>query len=162
MLFVKLYYNIYGWYYRKKFNKYIKQKLLNLQNLESQNFLGGWSNESKQLLNTEKFYTKSFDTQGWKKYYSEKEYFQIINIDNYTKSYYTKHLIKINDNQTCFYQGFLNINNQKNGKGTLITKESKFEGYWMNDELYGWGIITNANGYIYEGKYISNWSIIAF
>ena len=152
---MKLAANIHGWIYRIKFFKRIKQELLNEQNKYYEDYSNKFSPILKVFLDIEKFYKKTYDNSKWKEFYTEKEYLNdFANEEKFKNSFYRKIFIGwTNDNNQFFYNGFLNINNQKHGKGVLVTIEAKYEGYWLNDELYGWCMITNTDGFIYEGNF---------
>jgi len=145
--------NVNGWFYRIKYKKTIKDALLKEENEFYENYTKTFSPILQVFLDIKKFYNKSFDSNLWKDFYTEKDYkTNYENEDNYRRSFNTKILLGFTeDKKEFFYSGFLNIQNQKNGKGVLITKEVKYEGNWLNDELHGWSLITNSEGFIYEG-----------
>jgi len=126
--------------------------LLKEENEFYENYTKTFSPILQVFLDIKKFYNKSFDSNLWKDFYTEKDYkTNYENEDNYRRSFNTKILLGFTeDKKEFFYSGFLNIQNQKNGKGVLITKEVKYEGNWLNDELHGWSLITNSEGFIYE------------
>lgn len=145
--------NVNGWFYRIKYIKFIKDKLIKEQNNLYELYSKQYSNILKVFSDVEKFYKKTYDSNRWKEFYTENDYLNNYIIeDDYRRSFFTKILIGwTEDNNEYFYSGSLNIRNQKNGRGLLITKEAKYEGNWLNDELHGWGMITNSEGFIYEG-----------
>lgn len=153
---LKLAATVYGWFYRIKFSKCFKENLLKEQNIFYESYTKKYAPILQVFLDFEKFYKKSYDSNKWNEFYTEKEYCSEFAIEeNYKKSFYSKILIGwTEDNNQFFYSGFLNTQNQKNGKGVIITKDAKYEGYWLNDELNGWSMITNSEGYIYEGNFI--------
>ena len=145
-----------GFYLRKIYNNYLKQKLI-----EEENQLIKDLTEHYTLFNlkrAESLIGTKFDKNGWKQFYSEKEE-EIINFLNYNygKTYYKKILI-INGITPSFYTGEININYEMQGYGVLLKSDgTKYEGYWRKNFFTGWGRLIDIEGTLYEGYFINGY-----
>lgn len=60
---------------------------------------------------------------------------------------------EIYSNAKSFYYGYVNIKNQRHGKGIFLSNDNKFyDGYWSNNKFHGCNRIINSKGIITEGK----------
>ena len=58
--------------------------------------------------------------------------------------------------QEVMYIGYVNLEGERHGYGTLIQKNGiKIEGFWREGTLEGWGRVTDADGEFYEGYFIN-------
>ena len=107
--------------------------------------------DDKLLYNLDKYNKLTYDSNGWKKFYTDSEY----NFKNFIfeSSLFTKIFVGIDKNDKLFfYTGYLNRYNIKNGQGNLFFEDSKQQGCWLDDKLIGWCRIINIDGYLIEGK----------
>lgn len=149
LLVNKIQSSLIGWYFRLKFFSSVKKLLIVEQNKLFDKLKKKFDNQS--LYDLEKFNKLTYDSNGWKKFYTDSEY----NFKNliFERSFFTKIFVGIDDNEKLFfYTGYLNRHNIKNGKGTLFFEDSKQEGCWLNDKLIGWCRIINNDGYLIDGK----------
>ena len=82
-------------------------------------------------------------------FYSNKEDYELIKIDNNLKEHFKNNRLK-----GIIYKCNYYINNKLNGKGLYINpNEYLYEGNFKNDKREGEGIIIYKNGDIYNGKF---------
>lgn len=102
----------------------------------------------------------TFEPTGWTRMYTDHNDIKKFNF-NYGKIFTVK--ILIYRNPEAYYSGSININYQRHGVGTYITKDGKkFEGYWVQDEFTGWGRLIDQEGSMLQGNEIFILSILGY
>ena len=112
--------------------------------------------DEKNLDNNENNYTeeleceefKDFSPDSWEKFYSKEERFF-----KFPKEDIIKDQIIINNQE--IYKGDINRDKKKHGFGKFISPTIKRIGTWRNDIFMGWCREINANGELYEGKFVN-------
>ena len=91
---------------------------------------------------------KDFSPDSWEKFYSKEERFF-----KFPKEDIIKDQIIINNQE--IYKGDINRDKKKHGFGKFISPTIKRIGTWRNDIFMGWCREINANGELYEGKFVN-------
>ena len=123
-------------------NNLIKKKLLELSKTNP--------NIKTDNLNTSQ---NSYNSKEWEKHYNSNDSFFNYNYGNTIKN--QCQINKTESNKIELYQGSINLNNEKQGFGTLTTEDKILTGFWRENKFTGWGKEKNTNGDILEGKFIN-------
>lgn len=114
----------------------------------------------ERIKNSEKLFSNNFDMNNWKKFYKieEQEISKIFELfSSYKKSVkiYSEMITKI-QNREVFYKGEINEeNNILYGELYYKTGE-KYQGFFENGKLNGWGRHINSKGECFEGLFKNN------
>ncbi len=143
-----------GYKIRKNYENKIKPELKETEkNIIKKNLLELSKtnpNINKEQLNISQ---SSYNSKEWKNYYNNNDSF--FNYD-YGNTINNQCIIKrTNSNKIELYQGSINLKNEKQGFGILITENKTLTGFWRENNFTGWGKEKNKTGEIYEGKYIN-------
>ena len=109
------------------------------------------------MINTEKLFSNNVVIKKYRSIidsnfpYTEHNY---TNYDNYGFPHGENCELKDYNNNT-FFQGKL-IHGIKNGKGTFIYLDSRYEGDWVNDQRNGKGKFKYPDSSVYEGDWVND------
>ena len=169
-LFYKLYANIKGFLFRKKYEDYLKTQLMDHANELYFQFIFLTKNytSSKVLNSKNNQKINNIINTKWEGFYNKDPNIEINNKINQTKKYknalkftYKQHNFDSSDIDQCLkniescYKGTVElISNKKCGYGELININGIQEiGTFYNDEFCGWNILINDKGTIYVGLF---------
>ena len=169
-LFYKLYANIKGFLFRKKYEDYIKTQLMDHANELYFQFIFLTKNftSSKLLNNNDNQKIKNIINTKWEEFYKEDPNIIINNKINKIKKYnnglkftYIKQNFDSSDIEQCLkniescYKGSVElISNKKCGYGEQININGIQEiGTFYNDEFCGWNVLIDDNGIINVGLF---------
>ena len=106
------------------------------------------NNENNYIEELECEDFKDFSPDSWEKFYSKEERFF-----KFPKEDIIEDQIIINNHE--IYKGDINKDKKKHGFGKFISPTIKRIGMWRNNIFTGWCREINANGEIYEGKFVN-------
>ena len=114
----------------------------------------------ERIKNFEKLFTNNFDINNWKKFYKieDKEISRILELfSNYKSSVkiYSEMITKI-QNREVFYKGEINEENNIIYGELYYKTGEKYQGYFENGKLNGWGRHINSKGECFEGLFKNN------
>jgi len=113
-----------------------------------------------RIKNFEKLFENNFDLNNWKKFYKieDKGISKILELfSNYKSSVkiYTEMITKI-QNREVFYKGEINEENNIIYGELYYKTGEKYQGYFENGKLNGWGRHINSKGECFEGLFKNN------